>query len=166
MTTQTVPEAKPVRRNYLSNANLLEQIKISKSQNKMTNELTKMLMLLCDRYASSYNFAGYTYLEDMKMFALLNLCNVWHKFDETRFSNPFAYYTQSIKNSYIQHLKYEKKQRNIRDAILVNCGSTPSFNYQYEHTDEIHLMDPALVYNTYNSYDSDPVEYSKLVESN
>lgn len=155
---------KKPKRNYLSNANLMEQIKISKENNKMSNELTKMLMLLCDRYASSHNFVNYTFLEDMKMFALMNLCNSWHKFDETRFANPFAYYTQSIKNSYIQYLKNEKKHRNIRDALLVKHGANPSFNYVYEHTDEIHLMDPALAYNTFNSYESDPVNYSDLVE--
>lgn len=149
---------KKPRVNYLNNANLLMQIKASKEDGKLNRELTKMLMLLCDRYITSNKFSGYTFTEDMKMFALLNLCKTWYKFDETRFDNPFAYYTQLIKNSYIQYLKIEKKQRNIRDALLVKHGVSPSHTYVLEHTDEIHLMDPALAYNTFEANDIQPVE--------
>lgn len=134
-------------RNYLSNYNLLEQIAISKSKNKMSNELVNMLTLLCDRYATRGNFASYTYLEDMKMNALVNLCKTWSTFDADRSSNPFAYYTQTIKNSFIQYLKIEKKQRTIRDKLLVDYGASPSHTYVIESSmEDNHIVDPALLY--------------------
>lgn len=141
-------------RNYLSNYNLLEQIAISKENKKMSNELLKMLTLLCDRFATRGNFSSYTYLEDMKMNALVNLCNTWSTFNAERSSNPFAYYTQSIKNSFIQYLKVEKKQRNIRDRLLVDCGASPSHTYAIESAmEDNHIVDPALLYIRRDNYE-------------
>lgn len=126
--------AKRAPRNYLSNHNILEQLRLSKQQGKMNNELAKMIRLLCERYASKGNFSGYTYVEDMMSYALLNICKNWALFDETKYDNPFAYYTQYIKNSYIQYLKMEKKQRNIRDALLIDNGLDASFNFQLDYS--------------------------------
>ncbi len=44
-------------------------------------------------------------------------------------SNPFAFYTQCIKNSFIQFLKLEQYQRDVRDKILVKQGLSPSHGY-------------------------------------
>ena len=129
-TIQTKTRKRPV--NYLNNADLLKQVKLSKEQNRMTNELAKMLMLLCQRYASKGNLAGYSYNEDMQALALMNLCKTWATFNCDKSSNPFAYYTQCVKNSFNMYLKSEKKQRNIRDAVLVSNGMTPSHTYQIE----------------------------------
>lgn len=138
--------------NYLSNTNLLEQVGISKANGKMSNDLTKMLMLLCDRYSTKSNFAGYTFIDDMRMFALLNLCKTWSSFNAEKSNNPFAYYTQNIKNSFIQYLKNEKKQRNIRDMLLVSHGVNPSHTYSTEYAEEHHVIDPAEMYNTYEAH--------------
>lgn len=119
--------------NYLNNADILKQVKLSKEQGRMTNELAKMLMLLCQRYASKGSLAGYTYNEDMQAFALMSLCKTWATFDSDRGTNPFAYYTQCIKNSFNMFLGAEKKQRIIRDTIMVANGLTPSYTYQIEN---------------------------------
>lgn len=141
-------------RNYLSNYNLLEQIAISKENGKMSNELLNMITLLCERYATRANFSSYTYIEDMKMNALLNLCRTWASFNAERSQNPFAYYTQLIKNSFIQYLKIEKKQRNIRDKLLVDHGVSPSHTYQLEHEMEhSYHLDPALTYIRKDNYE-------------
>jgi hypothetical protein len=130
-------------RNYLNNANILEELRKSKQQGAMTKEFTKMMILLCDRYASSGKFSSYTYNEDMRSHALENICKKWKSFDETVSQNPFSYYTQTILNSFRQYLNTEKSHRNIRDSILVNTGLDPSFTYS---------IDSAEMYNngTYN----------------
>lgn len=128
--------------NYLNNADILKQVKLSKEQGKMTDELAKMLMLLCQRYASKGSLAGYSYNEDMQAFALMSLCKTWATFDSDRGTNPFAYYTQCIKNSFNMFLGSEKKQRRIRDSIMVANGMTPSYTYQIDNgmiTDEGHV---------------------------
>lgn len=119
--------------NYLNNADILKQVKLSKEQGRMNNELAKMLMLLCQKYATKGSLAGYSYNEDMQAFALMSLCKTWATFDSDRGKNPFAYYTQCIKNSFNMFLGSEKKQRVVRDTIMVANGMTPSYTYQIEN---------------------------------
>jgi len=118
---------------YLNNKDLLAQVIISKEEGKMSNELAKMLTLLTARYGKKGNFANYTYNEDMQAYAMMMLVRTWNSFDPAKSNNPFAFFTQCIKNSFIQYLNQEKRQRVIRDEILVDKGLTPSYNYQMEY---------------------------------
>jgi DNA-directed RNA polymerase specialized sigma subunit len=120
---------------YITKAELLKEVVISKQKGKMSNELARMLMLLTSKYAKSSNFARYTFNEDMQAFALMMLVRTWNSFDPTKSENPFAFFTQCIKNSFIQFLNTEKRQRNIRDELLVDQGLTPSYTYLAEHSD-------------------------------
>lgn len=128
------PTPKKRVRNYLNNPDLLAQVVISKQNGKMSDILAHMLMLLCLRYATKPGYAGYTYNDDMQGYALMMLCRTWHKFDPEKSDNPFAFYTQCIKHSFIQYLNQEKKQRDIRDELLIDGGMNPSFTYQLEHS--------------------------------
>lgn len=118
---------------YLNNKDLLAQVVLSKEQGKMSDELAKMLTLLTARYGKKGNFANYTYNEDMQAYAMMMLVRTWNSFDPAKSNNPFAFFTQCIKNSFIQYLNQEKRQRVIRDEILVDKGLTPSYNYQMEY---------------------------------
>jgi len=125
--------------NFLNNSDLLEETKKSQKDGKMTEKLGKMLILLCDKYRANRvrraNFTNYSYFEDMKSFALLNLVKSgWHKFDTLKYQNAFAFYTQCIHNSYLQYLNSEKRHRNVRDALLVENGHNPSFKYMEENS--------------------------------
>jgi hypothetical protein len=66
----------------------------------------------------------------MVSFALVNLIANWHKFDPTKSDNPFAFYTTACYRSFLQYLADEKKQRDIRDTLLVDAGANPSFSFQ------------------------------------
>jgi len=104
----------------------------SKDHGKMTNNLALMFMKLVDRYGQRGNWRGYTYLEEMKSQALLQLSQVGLQFDESRSEspNPFAYYTQTITNSFMRILNIEKKNQTIRDDILIMHGVSPSYTRQ------------------------------------
>jgi hypothetical protein len=132
------PDALPTKRkkNYLNNADMLVQLKISLHDGKMSDTFTHMMMMLTDRYGSLARFAGYTYIDDMKAYALLMVVRTWFKFDPKKSSNPFAFFTQCIKHSFYQYLNKEKRQRNIRDEKLIYSGMNPSNTYMsnYEHT--------------------------------
>jgi DNA-directed RNA polymerase specialized sigma24 family protein len=71
----------------------------------------------------------------------MSLVKTWDNFNPERSSNPFAFFTQCIKNSFIQYLKLEKRQRVIRDELLVDSGLTPSYNYQMEYEAQRHVHD-------------------------
>lgn len=114
---------------YLNNRELLAEIKIAKEKGQLTDKLAMMLSLLCARYARKGNFVGYSYNDDMQSYAMLMLVKTWNSFNPDKGSNPFAFFTQCIKNSFRQYLNHEKKHRDIRDAELINQGLNPSFGY-------------------------------------
>jgi hypothetical protein len=101
-----------------------------KDHGKMTNKLALMFMKLCERYATRSNWRGYTYNEEMRGQALLQLSQIGLQFDESKSQNPFAYYTAAITNSFTRILNLEKKNQNIRDDILEMNGLNPSWTRQ------------------------------------
>ncbi len=108
----------------------LETGSFSKDHGKMTNKLAHMFIKLCERYATRSNWRGYTYNEEMRGQALLQLSQIGLQFDESKSDNPFAYYTAAITNSFTRVLNIEKRNQNIRDDILEMNGLNPSYTRQ------------------------------------
>jgi hypothetical protein len=102
----------------------------SRNHGDMTAELARMFLKLCERYATRSNWRGYTYNEEMRGQALLQLSQIGLQFDESKSQNPFAYYTAAITNSFTRILNIEKKMQNIRDDILEMNGLNPSWTRQ------------------------------------
>lgn len=102
----------------------------SKDHGNLTNKLAKMFMMMCEKYAMKYNWRGYTYNDEMKASAILQLTYVGLRFNEAKSANPFAYYTAAITNSFCRVLNTEKKNQNIRDDILELNGLNPSWSRQ------------------------------------
>lgn len=130
---EVVEEFKPIKtkrvKNYINNADLLVQLAISREQDQMTNELVKMLRMLCDRYGAKGNFRDYSFNEDMKAYAMYMLVRTWRAFKPEKSQNPFAFFTQCIKHSFIQCLNKERNERDIRDQLLVDAGLNPSYSF-------------------------------------
>ena len=97
-----------------------------KSHGKATNELARMWMKLCDRYATRGNVRGYTYNDEMRGQAILQLAQIGLQFDESKSQNPFAYYTAAVTNSFVRVINIEKRNQNIRDDILEMNDMNPS----------------------------------------
>jgi hypothetical protein len=89
-----------------------------------------MFMKLCERYATRSNWRGYTYNDEMRSQALLQLSQIGLQFDESKSQNPFAYFTAAITNSFTRVLNIEKRNQNIRDDILEINGYNPSYTRQ------------------------------------
>jgi len=106
----------------------------SKDHGKMTDKLAHMFIKLCERYATRSNWRGYTYNEEMRGQALLQLSQIGLQFDESKSQNPFAYYTAAITNSFTRVLNIEKKNQNIRDDILEQNGLNPSWTRQFNNS--------------------------------
>jgi hypothetical protein len=107
-----------------------EKGEFSKEHGTMTRTLATMFMKLCERYATRSNWRGYTYNEEMRGQALLQLSQIGLQFDESKSQNPFAYYTAAITNSFTRILNLEKKNQNIRDDMLEQAGLNPSWTRQ------------------------------------
>ena len=98
---------------------------------KATNELAKMWMKLCERYATRGNVRGYTYNDEMRGQAILQLAQIGLQFDESKSNNPFAYYTAAVTNSFVRIINIEKRNQNIRDDILEMNDLSPSYTRQH-----------------------------------
>ena len=118
----------------------LESGEFCKEHGTMTNKLALMFLKLCERYATRSNWRGYTYNEEMRGQALLQLAQIGLQFDESKSQNPFAYYTAAITNSFTRILNIEKKMQNIRDDILEMNGLNPSWTRQNSGKDSGAVM--------------------------
>jgi hypothetical protein len=103
----------------------------SKDHGKATNNLAMMWMKLCERYATRGNVRGYTYNDEMRGQAILQLAQIGLQFDESKSNNPFAYYTAAVTNSFVRVINIEKRNQNIRDDILEQNGLDPSYTRQH-----------------------------------
>ena len=102
----------------------------SKDHGRITENLGRMFIKLSERYAQRSNWRGYTYIEEMKGQAILQLSQIGLQFDESKSENPFAYYTAAVTNSFTRVLNIERKNQNIRDDLLEEAGLTPSSTRQ------------------------------------
>jgi hypothetical protein len=102
----------------------------SRDHGAMTKKLALMFMKLCERYATRSNWRGYTYNDEMRSQALLQLSQIGLQFDESKSQNPFAYYTAAITNSFTRVLNIEKRNQNLRDDILEMNNMNPSYSRQ------------------------------------
>jgi DNA-directed RNA polymerase specialized sigma subunit len=125
-----IPEPQaPSKTVYLSNKDLLAEVRACKKTGQMSNKLVRQLQLLCSRLGRKGSFVNYSYNEDMQAYAMMMLVRTWQGFNPEKSTNAFAFFTQCIKNSFIQYLKHEERQRNVRDLLMINQGLNPSYGY-------------------------------------
>lgn len=105
----------------------------SKDHGRITENLGKMFIKLSERYSQRSNWRGYTYIDEMKGQAILQLSHIGLQFDESKSENPFSYYTVTLMNSFTRVLNLEKKSQNIRDDLLEENGLAPSLTRQHSH---------------------------------
>ena len=109
----------------------------SKTHGQLTNNLARMYIKLCERYATRGNVRNYTYNDEMQGQAILQLTQIGLQFNEAQSNNPFAYFTAAVKNSFVRILNIEKRMQNIRDDILEMHNMNPSYtrlaNDEYEN---------------------------------
>ena len=66
------------------------------------------------------NFINYTFRDDMISDGIENCLTAATKFDPSKSSNPFAYYTQIIYFAFIRRIQKEKKHQATKYKIIEN----------------------------------------------
>lgn len=118
----------------------LDTGEFSVTHGKITNTLGTMFLKLVERYSHRANWRGYTYVDEMRGQALVQLSYMGLQFNEAKSDNPFAYYTAAVNNSFTRVLNSEKRNQNIRDDILIDSGHLPSFSRQLAHEEEVRKL--------------------------
>lgn len=110
-----------------------------KNHGQITSTLAQMMLKLCERYATRGNVRLYTYNDEMKCQAILQLTQIGLQFDESKSDNPFAYFTAAVANSFVRIINIEKRNQNIRDDILEMNGLNPSYTRTIDNEYECEL---------------------------
>jgi hypothetical protein len=138
----------PPFKHYVIDGSLIREVGISHHNAKtkefdietgrITATLANMYIKLVERYSQRANWRGYTYIDEMRGQALLQLTQIGLQFNEAKSDNPFAYYTAAVNNSFTRVLNIEKKNQGIRDDLLEKAGQAPSWTRQLEHEMKSH----------------------------
>jgi hypothetical protein len=107
---------------------------------RITNKLGTMYLKLVERFSHKANWRGYTYVDEMRGQALVQLSQIGLQFNEAKSENPFAYYTAAVINSFTRVLNLEKRNQTIRDDILIDSGHLPSYSRQIAHEEDMRRL--------------------------
>ena len=83
---------------YVSNKDLLREIKLSKERDQLTYNAVKMLQLIAENLAKKKHYKCPEDKEDCISTAMLDIALYWRSFDPEKYNNPFAYYTSMLCN--------------------------------------------------------------------
>jgi DNA-directed RNA polymerase specialized sigma24 family protein len=112
--------AKAKHVHYVNNKEMLQELKDYNAQGEdkaISERLGEMFLKIATRYASRPTFYGYSYKEDMIGDAVERMCMQVAKFNpEHPKANPFAYFTMVAHRQFLQTLKREKRQTELRKS--------------------------------------------------
>lgn len=131
----------------------------------IVDSLALGFMKLCTKIAQNYNWRGYTYTDDMKGNALVQLTNMGLQFNEMFSNNPFSYYTSTINNAFTVIFNDEYAVQQYRDRTLLENNFEPSYTEQLKQDiARTEYWDRVLGANNMTSGDVKHIEVSDLSE--
>lgn len=92
----------------------------TKKKPKISNYLGECFILIANNLAVRPQFVNYVFKEEMIGDAIENCVNYCHNFDHTKYTNPFAYFTQIIYYAFIRRIYKEKRHLYIKHKISEN----------------------------------------------
>jgi DNA-directed RNA polymerase specialized sigma24 family protein len=101
---------------YLTNKQLLEELKIYEKTKVVSDNLVKYWYLMAKKLANRRNFSSYSWKDDMIQRAVIRCFNYVSKFDNTK-SNPFAYFSMIIFNEFVTYIKKQKKDIDLLNKL-------------------------------------------------
>jgi hypothetical protein len=126
-----LPIVKPLREKYEKDCEVLRSQGIKKKdlprfvrpKNADYEYIGECLLLIAQKLSTKWNFAHYTFKEDMIGDALENAINYLENFDPEKYSKPFAYFTQIIKYSFIRTREEEEQHSYYKQKLIETTGS-------------------------------------------
>ena len=119
------------KKNYLNNSDLLVQLRISREQNLVTDELGQMFLTLVTRFQSKSSWCNYPkqVKDEFMSNALCDLMDAWYKFNEEKSQNPFSYFTTCVSNSFRKTIIKEKNYMNFKTFMRQSVDATTVASY-------------------------------------
>ncbi len=87
---------------------------------RVPNYIGECIIKIATHLSYKSNFINYTFRDDMISDGIENCLTAATKFDPSKSSNPFAYYTQIIYFAFIRRIQKEKKHQATKYKIIEN----------------------------------------------
>jgi len=84
------------------------------------NYIGECFLKIATHLSYKSNFINYTFKDDMISDGIENCLTAADKFDPTKSSNPFAYYTQIVYFAFVRRIQKEKKQQTTKYKMIEN----------------------------------------------
>ena len=128
---QAAPSTKKAGAHYVDNKKFYEELKKyresvdlavaqGKEKPQISNYLGDCFIKIATHLSYKANFINYTFKDDMISDGIENCLAAADKFDPTKSTNPFAYYTQIVYFAFIRRIQKEKKQQATKYKIIEN----------------------------------------------
>jgi DNA-directed RNA polymerase specialized sigma subunit len=99
---------------------------------RVSEYLGECFLKIATHLSYKANFINYSYKDDMISDGIENCLTAVEKFDPSRSTNPFAYYTQIIYFAFVRRIQKEKKQQATKYKLLGNID----FEQLLEHSSD------------------------------
>ena len=128
-------------KNYVNQEELIEELRLSREQDQLTNRAIKFFQEMIKREVSVLSYRNPMDREDVKSRAMLDILLYWRSFnpDHPR-SNAFSYFTKIAFNAFRNRIKKEKKNReallHYQDQTyneLIDLGYIPDDHQIHDH---------------------------------
>ena len=94
---------------------------------KIPNYIGECWMKIAEGLSHKPNFINYSYRDEMISDGIENCLMYFENFDETKSSNPFAYFTQIIYFAFLRRIQKEKKQLYVKYKATEMYGILDEF---------------------------------------
>ena len=129
--TELSIEKLPVSSHYIDNKkfysalvdykNLIDEASVrGEIQPQVPDYIGDCFIKIATHLSYKSNFINYTFKDDMISDGIENCLTAVAKFDPSKSSNPFAYYTQIIYYAFVRRIQKEKKQQATKYKMLEN----------------------------------------------
>lgn len=129
-------------KNYIDNEKMYNELvtykkeyRKAKKENTILPRLSPYLgecfILIAEKLATSPKFMSYIFKEEMIGDSIENCVVYCHNFDEKKYKNPFAYFTQIIWYAFLRRIHKEKKELYIKHKVGEN---TMLFDPEFDET--------------------------------
>lgn len=143
--------------NYINKSELYEEMKahrakflVTKAKGerppRVTDSLAKSFMAIANGVSERANWAGYSYIEDMRLDAIENCIRYVNVFDPERSKNPFGFFSIVVWNSFIRTLKKEKKQEAIQKETVTRMVTSIDPSVQLDEFDKKDITNALIVW--------------------
>lgn len=111
---------------------------------RVSNYIGECFLKIATHLSYKANFINYTYKDDMISDGIENCLTAVEKFDPSRGTNPFAYYTQIIYFAFVRRIQKEKKQQATKYKMLENIDIEQLVAHSEDNEELVnHLMELA-----------------------